>query len=210
MRTELKRDERLVLEVTQHGWVIAGPIFLFALVLLGTISVPADTGSLKTLLAGATVVLAINLLVRILVWKAYVWLVTSLRVIAEHGVLSRHADECRLDKINNVTYHQSLFGRIFGYGDVMIQTAAEMGATRNRFVRSPKLLKDTITRCQEEYRVRQIKEQAESLAEAMKGRPAQPAPRPLSEGDTKECPFCAETIKAKATICRFCGKQLAT
>ena len=87
MRTELKRDERLVLEVTQHGWVIAGPIFLFALVLLGTISVPADTGSLKTLLAGATVVLAINLLVRILVWKAYVWLVTSLRVIAEHGVL---------------------------------------------------------------------------------------------------------------------------
>ncbi|AEF84091.1 hypothetical protein TREPR_3645 [Treponema primitia ZAS-2] len=26
--------------------------------------------------------------------------------------------------------------------------------------------------------------------------------------DTRECPFCAETIKKAAKICRFCGKEV--
>ena len=76
--------------------------------------------------------------------------------------------ESPLDKINNVEYNQTLAGRIFGYGDVSIQTAAEMGDTTYKFIHHPRLFKDTITHAQEEYKRAAITNQATELAQAIK------------------------------------------
>ena len=68
----------------------------------------------------------------------------------------------------SITNTTSRFGgRIFGYGNVDIQTAAELGETSYQLIHHPKLLKDTITHAQEEYKRMQISNQATQLAEAI-------------------------------------------
>ncbi len=91
-----------------------------------------------------------------------------MRVIDESGFFTRYSKESPLEKINNVEYTQSLLGRMFGYGDVEIQTAAELGETTYTMIQDPKLLKDTITFSQEEYKGTQVRNQAQQLADAIK------------------------------------------
>ncbi len=110
-------------------------------------------------------------------WRHNLWAVTNLRVIDETGFFTRYSKESPLDKINNVEYDQSIWGRLFGFGNIDIQTAAEMGETKYDLIYRPKILKDTITHAQEEYKKMQITNQATQLAEAIaRTNPAVAAP----------------------------------
>lgn len=97
--------------------------------------------------------------------KCNIWVVTNMRVIDENGLFAHYAIESQLDKINNISYSQSLWGRLLGYGNVEIQTAAQEGATIYTGVENPKRLKETITTMQEEYKKSISKENAQEMAQ---------------------------------------------
>ena len=112
----------------------------------------------------------LNAIYRINYRRCDIWVVTSLRVIDEYGLFNHYAIESPLDKINNVSFSQTLWGRQMGYGNVMIQTAAGRRATTYFGVENPNELKDTITTMQEEYKKTAGHEQATAFAGVANGR----------------------------------------
>ena len=161
MRTVLKQDEKKLLIIRQHWIKLALPFFVWLVAAVLLILFAGTTGLIITL---AT---ALYPMYEYLNWKNNLWCITNLRVVDESGFFSRYSKESPLDKINNVEYDQTIWGRIFGYGNVDIQTAAELGETTYHLIHHPKLLKDTITHAQEEYKKTQITKQATQLAEAI-------------------------------------------
>lgn len=161
MRTSLKKDEKILLITRQHWIKLVLPIFIWLLVAALSIWLLQTTGLIITL------AVALYPLFEYLSWKNNLWCITSVRVVDESGFFTRYSKESPLDKINNVEYDQSIWGRLFGYGNVDIQTAAEMGETTYELIHHPKLLKDTITHAQEEYKKTAINNQAVQLAQAI-------------------------------------------
>lgn len=174
MRTTLKKDEKKLLITRQHWLKLVLPFFAWILL---TVVLFWWQGNITTIWI-IVLVTALYPLYEYLNWRHNLWCVTNLRIIDETGFITRYSKESPLDKINNVEYDQSIMGRIFGFGNVDIQTAAEMGETKYDLIHHPKLLKDTITQAQEEYKQLQISHQANQLAEAIArtntaGRPSQ-------------------------------------
>ena len=161
MRTSLKKDEKILLITRQHWIKLILPIFIWLLIAALSIWLLQTTGLIITLAA------ALYPMIEYLSWKNNLWCITSVRVVDESGFFTRYSKESPLDKINNVEYDQSILGRLFGYGNVDIQTAAEMGETTYELIHHPKLLKDTITHAQEEYKKTAINNQAFQLAQAI-------------------------------------------
>lgn len=81
----------------------------------------------------AFLVLAIPTLGLALFAAVYEWLrlraieqgVTNRRVVRKTGIVSRTTEELRLASIETIDLHQSVWGRLFGFGDVVLTGRGE-------------------------------------------------------------------------------------
>jgi uncharacterized membrane protein YdbT with pleckstrin-like domain len=160
MKTQLKKGETVFLSTKPHWFTLGVPFLIMSAGLIIGILIR----SYGIIVALISIVYYVYEVVK---RNNNIWVVTNLRVIDEHGVFSNNSKESPLDKINNISYRQSFWGKLFGYGNVQIQTAAEIGSTIYFSVENPKELMDTITHMQEEYKQTQIKNQATELAGAI-------------------------------------------
>jgi uncharacterized membrane protein YdbT with pleckstrin-like domain len=162
MRTPLQKGEKILL-VTYSSWVsLISPVLMLIIGLILSYYIGfVHYGWILPAFA------LLYFIWRYYSWKSYIWVVTNYRVIDELGLFKHYAKESPLDKINNVSYDQTFWGRILNYGHVKIQTAAQIGATDYHNVDNPKRLKDTITQAQADFANLRSNMQAAQMASAI-------------------------------------------
>jgi hypothetical protein len=79
------------------------------------------------------------------------YVLTNRRVLQVAGVLNKTSTDSSLEKINDARLSQSVFGRIFGFGDLDILTAAESGIERFHMIRNPVGFKKAMLDAKHEY-----------------------------------------------------------
>lgn len=81
------------------------------------------------------------------------YVLTNRRVIQVEGVINKRATDSSLEKINDAVLSQSVFGRVFGFGDLAVLTAAEASIERFRMIVDPIGFKRSMLDAKHEYEV---------------------------------------------------------
>jgi len=153
VRSRLRPGETVRLVARRHPIAVGWPLVVLLFCLGGlAASVMSDTPAWRWIAGSATIAAGLWALVRWLVWRVDLWVVTDARVIDESGVLTVRMMDSPLETINNVGCEQTLFGRMFGFGRVVLQTAAEHGETTIDGLARPEELRDAIIEMKEERR----------------------------------------------------------
>jgi uncharacterized membrane protein YdbT with pleckstrin-like domain len=116
-------------------------------------------------------IFAIQIGVLILEWKNDQYVVTSRRVIQTTGVIAKHMMDSSLNMINDLVLDQSIWGRMFGFGDIQIITGNE-DENRLRGLRDPFAFKRALLAAKEQMAMAYASGHVPSPTNAPPGAPA--------------------------------------
>jgi hypothetical protein len=162
----LSTGERITYRNKQHPFVaIWGARFAILAIVIAAVLLWVGSnmdpngavGTLKTTLGLVALILFIGgIAVAIWNWLRYLnqeYVLTNRRVIQVEGVLNRNSTDSALEKINDAVLSQSIFGRMFDFGDLTILTASEAGIDKMRMLRSPIAFKKAMLDAKHEFEV---------------------------------------------------------
>ena len=155
----LSTGERIAHREKQHWFVFVwGAKLAVAAIVLGLILLvlSQSIGPDQRTVVGVAVAILILGGLGVLGWHILRYLnqeyvLTNRRVLQVAGVLNKTSTDSSLEKINDARLSQSVFGRIFGFGDLDILTAAETGVERFRMIRNPVGFKKAMLDAKHEY-----------------------------------------------------------
>lgn len=141
LKSLMSEGENIELVAHQHWFMLASAVLPeLGVLVIGLVALTWAVWSAGALPALGYLLLIIPLASftrDFLVWNNHSYIVTNRRVIQMMGVFNKSVIDSSLDKVNDVKLVQSFWGRMFGYGDVEILTASDMGVNRFTHISNP-------------------------------------------------------------------------
>jgi uncharacterized membrane protein YdbT with pleckstrin-like domain len=149
----LSEDEELIYDLRPHWLTLVVPVLITVAVMVAVaaawVVMPAgDLQQPARMVVGVLglVVLLATVVGRVLRWSTTHFVLTTERLIFRSGVVAKFGREIPLERINDVTFSQSLFERMIGAGDLLLESAGEQGQSRFSNIRDPETVQLEIYR----------------------------------------------------------------
>ena len=140
----LNDNETVSVDLHPHWWFLAAPVIAIVAAMVAGVAtlVATDVDSTSRTVAGWATIAAIIgsacwLLSRYGRWLTTHFVITNRRVIFRTGLLTKRGIEIPIDRVNTVHFHQSIWERVLGAGDLLIESGGETGQQRFTDIRQP-------------------------------------------------------------------------
>jgi uncharacterized membrane protein YdbT with pleckstrin-like domain len=151
MPSELLPGENLVLKAHQHWIVIVKSLVIpvVLLVIAGVVDLFVKSGTgiphFRTIVSLAAIAIAgVWLIVVWIRWQSTAFTLTDQRIKIDTGVFGRSSKTIPIDRIQDATTKQTLFGRMLGYGRVEVDAAGAQGAEVLDHLPNPGAFRDQV------------------------------------------------------------------
>lgn len=145
-RKLLNEREELVADLRPH-WIFLAPsvTLLVVAIVAGIVTLRYVDNKILQVLVGVLVLASLVYFgLRWAVWATTNFVLTSDRIVSRRGVISKQGIEIPLERVNTVFFHQGVFERIIGAGDLTIESAGERGSETFEDIRRPAALQREI------------------------------------------------------------------
>jgi uncharacterized membrane protein YdbT with pleckstrin-like domain len=163
----LSPDEKIVTQFRPHWSRIAREgllsILVFVLIILIAIQGFSWSGWVIVGLIAAWFVIVIAGFIR---WWTTQHVITNERLIHRTGLVAKAGKEIPLEVINDVTSSQSMFERVFGTGNLLIESAGTHGQSRYSDIPNPERVQSLIYEVREERKMHMESGGAQTAAES--------------------------------------------
>ena len=138
---DLLPGETALLHLNRHPLVLVQEVLGPTLVILAISFVVLFVnlgGSVRWFVVLALLLgLFVYLDIRYIIWRSVTYTISDQRILQRRGVLGKYTRSIGIARVQDVSTSQSLFGRLFDFGNVEIESAGRDGAVLFTYVPDP-------------------------------------------------------------------------